>query len=91
MDGIEKRRDERVPVDLKALIAGPEGQRVIEAFVRNISRGGARLEGPEVSAAPEHFDLTITTETGETQTRHVRLAWRMEGAVGVNFSDYIGA
>jgi hypothetical protein len=91
MDGIEQRRDERVEVDLKALIEGPGGERVIDALVRNISRGGARLEGPGVAEAPDHFDLTIITEGGQAETRHVRLVWRKEGAVGVNFSDYIGA
>jgi hypothetical protein len=91
MDRIEKRRDKRVEVDLKATIETAAGQRAIEALVRNISRGGARLEGADVSNAPDHFKLTIVTESGEIETRPVRLVWRMEGAVGVNFSDYIGA
>jgi hypothetical protein len=91
MDGIEKRRYERVDVDLKATIEADAGERAIDAVVRNISRGGARLEGPEVAAAPDHFNLKIMNESGEVETRSVKLVWRMDGAVGVNFSDFIGA
>jgi hypothetical protein len=91
MDGIEKRRFERVEVDLKATIEAAAGDRPIEAVVRNISLGGARLEGPQVSEAPDLFNLKIVTESGEVETRPVKLVWRMDGAVGVDFGDYIGA
>jgi len=91
MDGIERRRAERVQVELQATIDGETGQPALGAVVRNISATGARLEGADLDAAPDLFDLTIAQDSGETETRRARLVWRTEGAIGVDFSDYIGA
>ena len=91
MVGIERRRAERPRVELKATIEGTAGRPELDAVVRDISDSGARLEGAALSGSPEQFDLTITQASGETKKRRARVVWRTEGAVGVNFSDYIGA
>lgn len=91
MDGMERRNAIRREVELKATIGGEAGQPGWDALVRNISDSGARLEGADLSASPEYFDLTITEESGEAKKRPARVMWRTEGAVGVNFCDYIGA
>ncbi len=91
MEGSERRTAQRIQVELKATIEGSGGHEALGAIVRDISTGGARLEGANFASAPEQFDLTITTEAGKTETRRARLVWRGEGAVGVNFGDYIGA
>jgi len=91
MDGMERRNAIRRDVELKATIEGEAGQPALDAVVRNISDSGARLEGADLSASPDQFALTITQESGETKKRPARVVWRSEGAVGVNFCDYIGA
>jgi hypothetical protein len=91
MDGIERRNAVRRDVELKATIEGGSGQPALAAVVRNISDSGARLEGPALPASSDRFDLTITRESGESEKHPARVVWRSEGAVGVNFCDYIGA
>jgi hypothetical protein len=91
MDSIERRASERVQVELPATIEGDAQRPKLTAVVRDISEGGARLEGVDVNAAPEAFDLTITHASGVTELRHAQLVWQTEGVVGVRFSDYIGS
>jgi hypothetical protein len=91
MDPIERRTVERMQVELQATIVADARRPALEAVVRDISAGGARLEGADVGAVPKDFDLTITHASGETEVRHAQLVWQSEGAVGVRFSDYIGA
>lgn len=91
MDGIERRGAERVPVELKAAIEAEAGRPSLGVMVRNISTTGARLEGAEVATAPDEFDLKIMQDSGEIEMRRARLVWRDGGAIGVRFSDFIGA
>lgn len=91
MDGQERRGSKREQVELRATIESVGEQPAFDTVVRNISASGARLEGANLDSTPETFDLTITQDSGQTETRRARLVWRTEGAVGVNFSDYIGA
>ena len=91
MDFIERRKAKRVRVELQATIEGSVGRPPLEAVVRDISEGGARLEGADLAASPELFNLTIMQASGETETRCARLVWWTEGRIGVRFSDYIGA
>lgn len=87
----ERRGAKRDQVELKATIELDGGLPNLGAVVRNISATGARLEGADLASAPDTFDVTITREPGKTETRRARLVWRTEGAVGINFSDFIGA
>ncbi len=91
MDFIERREAKRVQVEWQATIEGSVGRPPLEAVVRDISEGGARLEGADLPVSPQVFDLTITQASGETEKRRARLVWRTEGKMGVRFSDYIGA
>ena len=86
MDFIERRKAKRVRVELPATIEGSAW-----VLVRDLSEDGAGLEGADLAALPEEFDLAITQAPGETKKRRARLVWRREGKMGVRFSDTIGA
>src|ERR1700677_2521672 len=86
----DKRDGDRVPCEFEARIE-PEAGPALRAVVRNISTCGARLEGVDVVAAPEQFDLLITRDTGATERRRARRVWGLDGAMGVNFIDGVGA
>ena len=86
MDLSERRKAERVRVELPATIDGSAW-----VVVRDLSEEGAGLEGADLATLPEDFDLTITQPSGEIKKRRARLVWRKEGKVGVRFSDTIGA
>ena len=86
MDFIERRKAKRVRVELPATIEGSAW-----VHVRDLSEDGAGLEGADLAALPEEFDLTITQASGETKKRRARLVWRREGKMGVRFSDTIGS
>jgi hypothetical protein len=80
----------RVQCEFPATIelgAGP----AIRAVVRNISTCGARLEGADVVAAPEKFELLIMRDSGATVRRRARRVWRTDEAMGVSFIDQVGA
>jgi hypothetical protein len=86
----DKRDGVRVPCEFEARIE-PEAGPALRAVVRNISTRGARLEGVDVVAVPEQFDLLITRDTGATERRRARRVWGLEGVMGVNFIDGAGA
>jgi hypothetical protein len=86
----DERDGVRVPCEYEARIE-PEAGPALRAVVRNISIRGARLEGDDVVAAPEQFDLSITRNGGATERRRARRVWRLDGAMGVNFIDGAGA
>ncbi len=84
------RDDVRVQCELPATIELRKGF-AVRAIVRNISTCGARLEGAEVVAAPEQFELLITRDSGATVRRRARRVWRIDEAMGVSFIDRVGA
>jgi hypothetical protein len=86
----DKRDGVRVPCEFEARIE-PEAGPALRAVVRNISTRGARLEGVDVVAVPEQFDLLITRDRGATERRRARRVWGLDGAMGVNFIDSVGA
>src|ERR1700677_380054 len=86
----DKRDGVRVPCEFEARIE-PEAGPALRAVVRNISTRGARLEGVDVVAVPEQFDLLITRDRGATERRRARRVWGLDGAMGVNFIDGVGA
>ena len=86
MDVTERRKSERVRVELPATVDGTAW-----VVVHDLSEDGAGLEGADLAAAPEEFDLTITEASGDIRKRRARLVWRTEGKMGVRFSDTIGA
>ena len=57
------------------------------ARVRNISIGGARLEGAELDNCPETFDLTIVHDSGAIESLSARVIWRSPGVIGVRFEE----
>jgi len=86
----DERDGVRVPCEFQATIEPPAGP-VLRAVVRNISTRGARLEGVDVVAVPEQFDLLITRDTGATERRRARRVWGLAETMGVNFIDRVGA
>jgi hypothetical protein len=80
----------RVPCELPATIKAEAGS-ALRAVVRNISTRGARLEGADVAAAPEQFEVLIMRDTGATERRRARRVWQIDQAMGVNFIDRSGA
>jgi len=50
--------------------------------IRDISKGGARLEMPDTSWMPDQFSLAIH---GRGMPVDVRVAWRGDTALGVAF------
>ena len=77
----------RVACELPATIE-PDGGPRLSAVVRNISTRGARLEGADVSAAPERFDLLISRSASATERRRARRVWGIDDAIGVFFLDH---
>ena len=90
MHKLDKRDGVRVPCEFEATIE-PEAGPALRAVVRNISTRGARLEGVDVVVVPEQFDLLITRDRGATERRRARRVWGLDGAMGVNFIDGVGA
>ena len=86
----DKRDGVRVQCEFLATIEVETGS-ALRAIVRNISTRGARLEGADVVAAPDQFDLLITRAPGSTERRRARRVWRIDDAMGVNFVDGVGA
>ena len=86
----DERDGVRVPCEFEARIE-PEAGPALRAVVRDISTRGARLEGVDVVSVPEQFDLLITRDTGATERRRARRVWGLDGAMGVNFIDGVGA
>jgi len=56
----------------------------IDCLVRNVSQAGARLVLAGPSIVPMEFDLVIRQKG---QSRRVKLVWRNEADVGVQFLD----
>lgn len=90
MHKTDMRDGVRVPCELPATIELGAGS-ALRAVVRDISTRGARLEGAEVVAAPEQFELSITRESGATERRRARRVWQIGQAIGVSFIDQVGA
>jgi hypothetical protein len=83
----EARDGARIPCEFTASIEPGAGGTPLQAVVRNISTFGARLEGVDVCAAPEHFHLLVIRECGVTERRRARRVWRSGEAMGVCFVD----
>jgi hypothetical protein len=82
----DMRDGARVECELQATIE-PDAGPTLCAVVRNISTRGARLEGADVSAAPERFDLLISRGARATERRRARRVWGIDDAVGILFLD----
>ena len=83
----ETRDGVRVPCELEARIEQDAGRPALRVIVRNLSTFGARLEGPDVAAAPESFELSVVGESGRTQRCRARKVWGNGEAIGVCFAD----
>ncbi len=81
----------RVACEFEATIELESGRGPLRAVVRNLSTYGARLEGTQVSAAPEDFDLLIQRRPGGIVRRRARRVWRIDEVMGVTFVDRDGA
>jgi hypothetical protein len=90
MSKSDNRDGVRVACELEATIEPTAGS-ALRVVVRNISTCGARMEGAEIVAAPELFDLVIKRDSGATERRRARRIWRIEQAMGVNFVDRLRA
>jgi hypothetical protein len=89
MHNSDTRDGARVQCEFQATIE-PEGGPALRAVVRNMSTCGARLEGADIVAAPEQFDLLIKRGAGATERRRARRVWGRDHAIGVFFLDRAG-
>lgn len=81
----DRRFDERVPVSARARICyGKDLALWADCTIRNISRGGAKLQVPQMQPLPPLFSLI---HIDEGALLRVRLKWRQPEMAGVSFLE----
>lgn len=83
----EKRSAPRLRSFLKGKAIFNNRQSTLDCLVRDISPAGARLEVSNAVLLPDTFDLYVPQK--ETTFR-VRISWRAEGELGVEFEHAPG-
>lgn len=83
----EKRSAPRLRSFLKGKAIFNNRQSTLDCLVRDISATGARLEVSNAVLLPELFDLYVPQKD---TTYRVRITWRAEGEIGVEF-DHVPA
>jgi hypothetical protein len=78
----EKRSAPRLRSFLKGKAIFNNRQSTLDCLVRDISATGARLEVSNAVLLPELFDLYVPQKD---TTYRVRISWRAEGEIGVEF------
>jgi hypothetical protein len=78
----EKRAAPRLRSFLKGKAIFNNRQSTLDCLVRDISATGARLEVSNAVLLPELFDLYVPQKD---TTYRVRITWRAEGEIGVEF------
>ncbi len=79
------RDSERSPKYLPARVILNNGNSSADAVVRNLSRGGARLQIVLPLQLPFEFDLLIGNPNATTIRRRARRVWTKDSAMGVAF------
>ena len=80
----ETRKAERIRSLLRAQVIYNNASSTIDCVVKNFSTHGVRLEIADSTALPAEFDLSIPHKG---RTYRGRIAWRLDGIVGVEFID----
>jgi hypothetical protein len=83
----EKRSAPRLRSFLKGKAIFNNRQSTLDCLVRDISATGARLEVSNAVLLPEVFDLHVPQKD---TTYRVRISWRAEGEIGVEFEHAQG-
>jgi hypothetical protein len=78
----DKRATPRMRSFLKGKAIFNNRQSTLDCLVRDISATGARLEVSNAVLLPELFDLYVPQKD---TTYRVRITWRAEGEIGVEF------
>ena len=82
----EKRRSQRRPALMPAVIFYPEQNEHVACLVLDLSPDGALLELPRAKNLPLVFWLRLD---GESTLRFCTVAWQSENHLGVEFSEQI--
>ena len=80
----ERRTNFRVEWNSAATLYDRHGRRARPCIVGNFSNGGAKISGVMPETLPDEFLLRLTPHS---RARKVRVVWRSEDAVGVEFLD----
>jgi len=80
----DKRAAPRMRSFLKGKAIFNNRQSTLDCLVRDISATGARLEVSNAVLLPELFDLYVAQKD---TTYRVRISWRAEGEIGVEFEQ----
>jgi PilZ domain-containing protein len=83
-DWVQRRKNERRPVNLMAVIlAEGDGTAICQCTMADISQGGTKLIVEQPSLIPESFVLVLSR--GARIHRKCKVRWRSEIAIGVEF------
>jgi hypothetical protein len=83
----ERRKNFRVEWNSAATIYDAERQLARPCILSDFSNGGAKITGVMASTVPDEFILRMAR--GHGRTRHCRVKWRTDDAVGIEFTDRI--
>ena len=81
---LDRRTEHRGRTYLGGQIAFSNRWCTIDCLVRNMSRGGAKLEFAEPVLVPSELDLIIPLKG---DSRRVQVVWRRAKSLGVSFGD----
>src|SRR3954469_4403291 len=81
-----RRPERRASTLLSGVVSTLDGSVEYDCTIRDLSESGARIAAPKRAALPDEFYLM---HVKDRIAYHVKVAWRSEGDIGVQFVSVI--